>query len=131
MPDHVDQPRSIAEMIQEDHLRLAVLLDTIEDELAANMAVGPRLAQLRIEYDRHAICEESALAEHQPGQLSDHRRGHDRMRALLGRLSDIHDSGDDIRATLDQVVGLFTADLLPADAIFMAQTYQKRPSAAS
>lgn len=130
MSDQPPSSRSIAEMIQEDHLRLAVLLDTIDDELAAMQPLAPRLAQLRIEYDRHALCEEEALAEHHPDQLDSHRRGHDRMRALLGRLSAEHDSGGDIRATLDQVVRLFTADLLPADAVFRTPLFAGKPSAA-
>lgn len=118
----------LVEAIREDHLRLAVLLDLIEDELAAAKPVAGRLAQLRVEYDRHAIREEEALAQFLPAQLDSHRHGHDRMRALLSQLSAAHDGGRDIGELLNQVVGMFTNQLIPADAVFIAAP---TPSAAS
>lgn len=105
----------IAEMIREDHLRLAVLLDLIEDDLAEAKPLAGRLAQLRSEYDRHTIREEDALARFHPTLLDSHRRGHDHMRALLWRLSTAHDGGHDIAELLRQVVGTFTTQLIPED----------------
>ncbi|MGE5515642.1 MAG: hemerythrin domain-containing protein [Bacteroidota bacterium] len=113
-------PENFAEMIREDHLRLAVLLDLIEDELAAGKPLAGRLAQLRNMFDRYAIREEEALTRSRPALLDSHRQGHEHMRALLGQLSDAHDSGGDIGGLLDQVVHMFTGRLMPADAVFTA-----------
>lgn len=118
----------VAEMVREDHLRIAVLLDTIEDELAESKPVSERIAQLCVEYDAHAIREELALAQFHPDLLEPHRLGHDRMRALLGQLSAADGRGGDIAPLLAQVVGMFTGLLMPADTVFTAE---RRPSAAS
>lgn len=112
------EPPTIADVVQEGHLRLAVLLDLIDDELAARRPVAPRLAQLRQEYDSHAQRQEQVLAVHRPEVLDRHRHSHDRMRALLARLGAEHDSGADIVPTLRQVVHLFTSHLMPEDAVF-------------
>ncbi|MGE5477330.1 MAG: hemerythrin domain-containing protein [Bacteroidales bacterium] len=117
----------MAEMVREDHLRIAVLLDTIEDELAESKPISEKIAELRMEYDAHAIREEQALAAFHPDLLEPHRLGHDRMRALLGQLSVVHDYGGDIAPLLAQVVGMFTGQLMPADTVFTARP---RPSAA-
>lgn len=109
---------ALMDEIREDHLRLAVLLDLIQDNLAASQPVGARLAQLRMEFDRHAHREEEALATYHPTLLESHRRGHDRMRLLLTQLSAGHDGGRDIGAMLGQIVGLFTGQLMPADQVF-------------
>lgn len=119
----------LAETIREDHLRLAVLLDLIEDELAAAKPLSGRLAQLRTEYDRHAIREEDALARLHPGLLESHRQRHNSMRMLLIQLSAAHDGGRDISDMLRQVVGMFVGQLMPADTIFTSG--EQRPSAAS
>lgn len=128
MTSHPAASEDFAEMIREDHLRLAVLLDLIEDELAAGKPLAGRLAQLRNMFDRYAIREEEALAHSRPALLDSHRQGHEHMRALLGQLSDAHDSGDDISGLLDQVVRMFTGRLMPADAVFTAP--MTAPSAA-
>ena len=111
-------PQTVADMVQEAHLRLAVLLDLIDDEMAAGRSVVARLAQLRMEYDRHALGQEQVLSLHLPHLLDQHRRGHDRMRALLARMSTEYASGEDVRATRDQVLALFTDRLLPDDMVF-------------
>lgn len=113
---------AIADEIREDHLRLAVLLDLIEDNLAAGQPVGARLAQLRMEFDRHAHREEEVLAQYHPALLDSHRHDHDRMRLLLAQLSASHDGGRDIGAMLDQIVGVFTSQLMPADRVFASLT---------
>lgn len=109
---------AVADSIREDHLRLAVLLDTIQDELAAAQPVSGRLAQLRMEFEHHATHEEEVLARLYPDFLDDHRRGHDRMRALLRSLSALYDGGHDIRPMMIQVVETFTSQLMPADRVF-------------
>lgn len=109
---------NLAETIREDHLRLAVLLDMIEDELAAAKPLSGRLAQLRTEYDSHAIREEEALARLYPDLLESHRQRHNNMRVMLTQLSAAHDGGRDIGDMLRQVVGIFVGQLMPADAIF-------------
>lgn len=109
----------VAETIREDHLRLAVLLDQIQDDMAAAQPVGPRLAQLRMEFERHANREEEVLARVQPETLESHRRGHDRMRILLHNVTARYDGGHDIGELLDQVVGMFTGQLMPADGVFI------------
>ena len=116
IPPIVSPP--IAEAIREDHLRLAVLLDLIQDGLAAARPVGPRLAQLRMEFERHANREEEVLARFDPETLESHRRGHDRMRVLLHSVSARYDGGHDIGEALAQVVGMFTGQLMPADDVF-------------
>lgn len=110
----------IAESIREDHLRLAVVLDLIQDDMAAAQPVGARLAQLRMEFERHANAEEDVLARLDPEALEAHRRGHDRMRALLRTLTAQHDGGHDIGGLLAQVVELFTGQLMPADKVFIS-----------
>lgn len=112
----------IAETIREDHLRLAVLLDLIQDDMAAAQPVGPRLAQLRMEFERHANREEEVLARFEPETLESHRRGHDRMRILLHSVSARYDGGHDIGELLAQVVGMFTGQLMPADGVFTGPT---------
>lgn len=108
----------IAEAIREDHLRLAVLLDQIQDDIAAGQPAGPRLAQLRMEFERHANRKEEVLAHFPTEAQERRRRGHDRMRALLHSLSARYEGGHDISGMLEQVVALFTGQLLPADTIF-------------
>lgn len=120
MTSHPSASEDFAEMIREDHLRLAVLLDLIEDELAAGKPLAGRLAQLRNMFDRYAIREEEALTHSRPTLLDSHRQGHEQMRALLGQLSAAHDSGHDIGDLLNQVVRTFTGRLMPADAVFTA-----------
>lgn len=111
-------PQTVVDMVQEAHLRLAVLLDLIDDEMAVGLSVAPRLAQLRMEYDRHALGQEQVLSLHLPHLLDQHRRGHDRMRALLARMSTEYASGGDIRPIRDQVLALFTDRLMPDDLVF-------------
>lgn len=129
MPHPTIATVDLAETIREDHLRLAVLLDLIEDELAAAKPLSGRLAQLRTEYDRHAIREEDALARLHPSLLESHRQRHNSMRMLLSQLSAAHDGGRDIGEMLRQVVSMFVGQLMPADRVFTR--CEQRPSAAS
>ena len=116
-----NQPDTSLEHIQEDHLRLAVLLDQIDDDLDAGLPVGGRIALLRAEFEQHSVREEAALAEIADADHVEHRRGHDRMRALLRDLAEAHDEGADIRPLLAQVLRLFTDQLLPADEVFLSR----------
>lgn len=129
MPHPAFASENLAEAIRESHLRLAVLLDLIEDELAAAKPLAGRLTQLRMEYDRHAIREEEALARLHPGLLENHRQSHNSMRMLLNRLSAAHDGGRDISDMLRQVVAMFVGQLMPEDTIFTSG--ERRPSVAS
>lgn len=106
------------ETVQEGRLRLAVLLDLIDDRLEVAAPVGAHLSRLRMEYERHARHQERVLAHHRPHLVDGHRRAHDHMRALLGRLGAEHACGGDIRPTLRQVVEVFAGHLFPADAVF-------------
>lgn len=110
----------IAETIREDHLRIAVLLDTIQDELQELRPVNGALAELRAEYERHTLHEERALAQWHPALLDSHVRDHANMHALLNRLSSDHERGCDIGDLLHQVVGMFTDRLMPADAALLS-----------
>ncbi|MBC7906174.1 MAG: hypothetical protein H7Y60_05425 [Rhodospirillaceae bacterium] len=107
--------------IQEDHLRLAVLLDQIEDDLDEHLPVGGRIAQLTAEFEQHAMREERALAGIANADHAEHKGGHDRMRELLRQLAKDYDGGADIRPNLHAVLRLFTDQLLPADAIFISR----------
>ncbi|MBC7951941.1 MAG: hypothetical protein H7Z12_09030 [Rhodospirillaceae bacterium] len=112
---------TIEDEIQEDHLRLAVLLDQIEDDLDERLPAGGRIAQLVLEFEQHAVREEKALAGIANADHAEHRQGHDRMRALLRQLAEDYDNGADIRPNLHAVLRLFTDQLLPADAIFISR----------
>ena len=115
------QPDTSLDHIQEDHLRLAVLLDQIDDDLDAGLPVGGRIALLSEEFEQHSVREEAALDEIADADHAEHRKGHDRMRALLRELAETHDAGADIRPLLVQVLRLFTDQLLPADEIFLSR----------
>ena len=107
--------------IQEDHLRLAVLLDQIDDDLDSGLPVGGRIALLRAEFEHHSKREEAALAKIATADHVEHRKGHDRMRGLLQNLAETHDAKGDIRPLLAQVLRLFTDQLLPADEVFLSR----------
>ncbi|MCR6632528.1 MAG: hypothetical protein NVV74_22165 [Magnetospirillum sp.] len=118
MPRENLLPRTVAEMVEEDHLHLAFLLDLLEDELSAGQPVAGRLAQLRRDFGRHAIRTQQVLERHRPELLEDLRLGHERMSALLLRMSAELVNGVDIQPTLDQILALFTGQLLPANKVF-------------
>lgn len=112
---------AIEDEIQEDHLRLAVLLDQIEDDLDDHVPADDRIARLTLEFEQHAVREERALAAIANADLEGHKRGHDRMRELLHQLAVEYGHGADIRPKLHAVLRLFTDELLPADAIFISR----------
>jgi len=116
-----NQPAANLDAIQEDHLRLAVLLDLIDDDLDAGLPVGGRIALLTAEFEQHSRREEAALALIATADHVEHRKGHDRMRALLCELAETHDAGGNIRPLLVQVLRLFTDQLLPADEVFLSR----------
>ncbi len=108
--------------IQEDHLRLAVLLDQIRDHLDDSLPVNGRIALLAAEFDHHAQRKEEALANIATADHAEQHKGHDAMRRLLGKLADSSDAGGDIRPLLDEVQRLFTEHLLPADRMLWGAT---------
>jgi|AGTN01.3.fsa_nt_gi hypothetical protein len=107
------------EMIREEHLRLAVMIDLITDEWHDRQPVDAYIAELRLEFDQHASLEESVLAEYAPHVLEEHRYGHARMAGLLRRLAMENRIGGDIRPVLNEMQVLFTERLMPDDAIFL------------
>lgn len=108
----------VVELVQEAHLRLAVLLDQIDDEMAAGLPVTLRLAQLCLEYDRHTQGQERMLDQYLPHLLEQHRNGHDLMRDLLARMRTDYALGHDIRPVRNQVLALFADRLMPDDTVF-------------
>lgn len=119
---HESKPaENLEEDIQEDHLRLAILLDQIEDDLADHVPAGERIAELMDEFEQHALLEERALDGINHADCIAHRHGHDCMRVLLQQLTLDYQAGADIRPNLAAVLRLFTDELLPADAIFISR----------
>lgn len=112
---------AIAEEIREDHLRLAVMLDLIGDDLADKLPVGGYIAALIQEFEHHARRKEQALSAIADGEHAEYRRGHDDMRALLHHLAQDYEAGTDIRPNLAEVLRLFTDRLMPADAVFISR----------
>lgn len=119
---------AMEESINEGHLRLAVLLDLIEDDLAADVPLDEKIAALRLEFEEQTAEEEDILARHAPASLAGHRHGHDRMKELLRRLASDYESGADIRPTIKQVLALFTQEVLPADVVFTGRTFTVIPT---
>lgn len=109
------------EMIREEHLRIAVMLDFITDNWNDEQPVETPIAELRQEFNRHAAIEESVLARLAPHSLDEHRRGHESMSALLFQLEAANGDGSDIRPLLEQILTLFTQKLMPDDAVFIQQ----------
>jgi hemerythrin len=107
------------EAIREEHLRLAVMIDLITDEWNDHQPVDAYIAELRLEFDQHSLLEETVLAERAPHVLEHHREGHLKMADLLRRLAEENSTGGDIRPVLNEMLVLFTGQLMPDDAIFL------------
>lgn len=107
------------EMIREEHLRIAVMLDTITDGWKDSQPVGAMIIDLVEEFDRHVVIEEGVLSQAAPQLLDKHRNGHDRMSVLLHRLMAANEAGANIAPVLDDILALFTTTIMPDDAVFL------------